>query len=82
MTSEAAARAKALQTLQPRSAKNVLRRSGISQADVAYVANRSQGYVSRLLNGRAPLDDAVIEAVRVLVPTSVASDEELWGDES
>jgi hypothetical protein len=81
MTSRTAvARAKALQHLAPYPAHAVLRRLRISQDDVAYVAGRSQGHVGAILRRRAPLDGAVIEAVRVLVPLSVASDEELWGE--
>ena len=82
MTSQTVvARVKALQHRTPFPALRVLKRLHIGQADVAFVAERSQGQVSKMLNGRVPFDDAVVEAVRALVPAQVASDCELWGDD-
>jgi hypothetical protein len=75
----AVARAKALQQRTPLPALAVLRRMRISQADVSYVAERSQGYVSSILNSRRPLDPAVADAILLLVGNSATRDE-LFGE--
>ena len=80
MTSETAvARVKALQQRTPYPALRILHRLHISQADVAFVAECSQAYVSKMLNQHLPLDPNVVEAVTLLVGTRATSDE-LWGE--
>jgi len=80
MTSQTAvARVKALQQRTPYPALRILHRQHVSQADVAFVAECSQAYVSKMLNRRAPLVDNVVEAVTLLVGNRATRDE-LWGE--
>jgi hypothetical protein len=68
MTSKTAVtRARQLQHRKPLPAKAILRRLGINQADIAYVAECSQGNVSNMLNARCRITGAVEEAITLLV---------------
>jgi hypothetical protein len=56
----------------------ILRRLKIRQITIASVAGAHQSRVSLTLNGHLK-DQTVLDAVRLLVPRDVASDEELFG---
>jgi trans-aconitate methyltransferase len=56
-------------------ARAILARLHVAQANVAYVAGCSQGNVSNMLANRAPLSQAVKDAIVLLVDGAATRDE-------